>query len=140
MTDHGADEAPLTRILVIDDEELVLATLSAMLEENGYEVLEAGDGKEALRLLRMASLREREQEGGMPKVVITDMNMPERDGTQMIVDLRRLHPELRIIAISGSGRDLLNMAETLGADRILQKPFELEKLLETVRSLLGGEA
>lgn len=140
MTDHGADEAPLTRILVIDDEELVLATLSAMLEENGYEVLEAGDGKEALRLLRMASLREREQEGGMPKVVITDMNMPERDGTQMIVDLRRLHPELRIIAISGSGRDLLNMAETLGADRILQKPFELEQLLETVRSLLGGEA
>ena len=140
MTDHGADEAPLARILIIDDEELVLATLSAMLEESGYEVLEAGDGKEALRLLRMASLREREEKGGMPGVVITDMNMPERDGTQMIVDLRRLHPELRIIAISGSGRDLLNMAETLGADRVLQKPFELEQLLETVRSVLGDEA
>lgn len=140
MTDHGADEAPLARILIIDDEELVLATLSAMLEESGYEVLEAGDGKEALRLLRMASLREHEEKGAMPSVVITDMNMPERDGTQMIVDLRRLHPELRIIAISGSGRDLLNMAETLGADRVLQKPFELEQLLESVRSVLGDEA
>lgn len=140
MTDHVADEAPLARILIIDDEELVLATLSAMLEESGYEVLEAGDGKEALRLLRMASLREHEEKGAMPSVVITDMNMPERDGTQMIVDLRRLHPELRIIAISGSGRDLLNMAETLGADRVLQKPFELEQLLESVRSVLGDEA
>ena len=58
----------------------------------------------------------------------------------MIVDLRRLHPELRIIAISGSGRDLLNMATTLGANRILQKPFELEQLLETVRTVLGDEA
>jgi CheY-like chemotaxis protein len=140
MTDHGTDEAPVARILVIDDEELVRATLSAMLEESGYEVIEAGDGREALRLLRMASLRGSDEEGGMPGVVITDMNMPERDGTQIIVDLRRLHPELRIIAISGSGRDLLNMATTLGADRILQKPFELEQLLETVRSVLGDEA
>ncbi len=130
----------MVRILIIDDEELVRATVSAMLEESGYEVLEAGDGKEALRLLRKASLREREEEGGMPGLVITDMNMPERDGTQIIVDLRRLHPELRIIAISGSGRDLLNMATTLGADRILQKPFELEQLLETVRAVLGDEA
>jgi CheY-like chemotaxis protein len=140
MTDHGTDEAPVARILVIDDEELVRATLSAMLEESGYEVIEAGDGREALRLLRMASLRGSDEEGGMPGVVITDMNMPERDGTQIIVDLRRIHPELRIIAISGSGRDLLNMATTLGADRILQKPFELEQLLETVRSVLGDEA
>ena len=127
-----------TRLLVIDDQEEVRETLRDMLEANGYEVLEAADGKKGLRLLKRQELKQ-------PKtkpvdVVITDMIMPEKEGVETILELRRKYPGIKIVAISGGGPDYLRMAKVLGADRILAKPFSPEELLDAVRKVLEDES
>ncbi|MHC4446903.1 MAG: response regulator [Planctomycetota bacterium] len=136
MTDRRADEGAGISILVVDDEAMVRTTLGAMLEAGGYQVLEATNGDEALRLLDADS----SGAPARPQLVITDMLMSGRDGSRTIVDLRSAHPEVRIIAISGGGSDLLNRARALGADHILPKPFMLETLLEAVQTALGEGA
>jgi YesN/AraC family two-component response regulator len=73
-------------------------------------------------------------------LVITDLIMPEREGLETIRDLRRYNPAVKIIAISGGGslpvNNYLRMAECLGAQRVLNKPFRVEDILTAVRELL----
>ena len=111
------------KILVIDDDQLVLYTLSRILERNGYEVVTATDGRRAMAIFR----EER------PDVVITDLIMPEQEGIDTIIQIRRERPGVKIIAISGGGRirniDFLEMAQSLGASEVLAKPFEVDELL-----------
>ncbi len=125
MPDH-----PKTTILVIDDEQLIRLQIRSALELEGYAVHEAANGSEGLD--RIAATR--------PDVVITDILMPDKEGIETILELRRLYPALKIIAISGGGRtgnkDFLNTAKHLGADRILAKPFGLADLLGLVRDVL----
>ncbi len=101
------------------------------LEKQGHALFEAADGAEALRILaeRPADL------------VITDLLMPETDGIETIMELRRLYPGTKIIAISGGGEyqtgaGFLRAAESLGADRTLTKPFRFQQLLPAVEALL----
>jgi PAS domain S-box-containing protein len=115
------------RILVVDDEPGVRSYLRAVLVKGGYEVSEAGDGKEALRL----ALAE------PPELVITDLVMPEQEGIETIQALRLRLPEVAIIAISGAfGGQFLSMAKTLGADLVLDKPVSAEVLLANVAEVL----
>jgi DNA-binding NarL/FixJ family response regulator len=77
-----------------------------------------------------------------PGVVITDMIMPGKSGLEVVSEIRRLHPTVKIIAISGGGRikendDMLEKAGKLGADMTLAKPLDLDKLEEAVLKLLG---
>ncbi len=127
MTEQAAN----ARILVIDDDELIRDTLRDVLEEAGYRVVEARDGAMGVR----------KHKANPCDLVITDIIMPEKEGLETIVELKRDYPQLRIIAVSGGGRvqkfDFLSLAEQFGADRILQKPFKNTELLETVRTLLG---
>ena len=120
------------RILVIDDDVLVLEVLSEMLTGAGYEVVGASDGVEGLRLYREAPF----------DLVLTDMIMPEKDGLEVVMDLRRDFPEVKIIALSGGGDyglgfSTLRASEALGATRTLQKPFAESDLLGAVRDVLG---
>lgn len=120
----------MARILVIDDDDRVLAVLHQTLEREGYDVVRASDGKEGVKLYR-------EQPTDL---IITDIVMPEKEGIETIMELKQDFPEARIIAISGGGRisaeEYLLLAEKLGAARTLPKPIERQDLLRTVRELL----
>ena len=116
------------KILVIDDDEGVRRTISRILHRGGHEVLTAEDGGRGMDLF----LSER------PEIVITDFFMPEHEGAETIVRMRRANPRIKIIAISGGGQiggvEVLRIARSLGADEIIAKPFGAHELL----GLIGG--
>jgi DNA-binding response OmpR family regulator len=119
------------RILLIDDDDLVRTTIQSILESAGYEVIQAADGEQGVDVYRTHA----------PDLVITDILMPNKEGIETIRDLKRCDPAPRVIAISGGDRNgnvqFLQMAEKLGADRILAKPFRKAALLEMVDALLS---
>lgn len=119
-------------ILLIDDETDILQLLQRILENSGYNVLTAENGKIADRLLDKHSF----------DLVITDIIMPDKDGMEVIFQLKQTSPGIKIIAISGGGKlapeGYLKMAEIAGADAIIQKPFESSDLLQVVNNLLSA--
>jgi DNA-binding NarL/FixJ family response regulator len=122
-----AQKAPT--ILLVDDEALVRHTLEASLRLNGYVVLHAGDGDEALDVLAAASV----------DLVVTDLAMPGREGIETIIEIRRRFPHVKVIALSGVfGGFYLGMARQLGADAALSKPVRTELLRRTVNDVLGA--
>ncbi len=120
----------MAKIVVIDDEEMVLATIREILRRAGHEAFEARDGVAGLELQRRIAA----------PLVITDIIMPRMEGLEAISALRREFPATRVIAISGGGRtrnlDFLNMAGTFGADRMLAKPFTPADLMAAVNACL----
>ncbi len=120
----------MKRILVIDDDEQIRLMLRMTLERNGFEVCEAGDGREGLR--RFCT----EQ----PDLVITDLVMPEKEGIETIMEIRQHTPDVKIIAISGGGKvnpqNYLELAHRLGAQRTFSKPVDIKELLNSIVSLL----
>ena len=125
-------EIQLARVLVIDDEELARFTVREILESFGHHVIEASDGVKGIKAY---------QENHVD-LIITDIIMPEKEGVEMIIELKRDEPNLNIIAISGGGRtrnlDFLELAGEYGADKVLAKPFSADQLMECVNSLLGA--
>jgi CheY-like chemotaxis protein len=117
------------KILVIDDDHLVRYTVSKILSSYGYEVVTATDGKRGMIVLREEH----------PDAVITDIIMPEQEGIDTIIQIRRERPGIKIIAISGGGRirniDFLEMAQSLGADEVIAKPFGADELLNHLTRL-----
>jgi DNA-binding response OmpR family regulator len=117
------------KILVIDDDHLVRYALSKILSSYGYEVVTASDGKRGMIVLRDEH----------PDAVITDIIMPEQEGIDTIIQIRRERPGIKIIAISGGGRirniDFLEMAQSLGADEVIAKPFEAHELMNRLTRL-----
>ena len=118
-------------IMVVDDDEQVRRTICENLEDCGFEVIQARDGQEAMTHL---------EEGRRPNVVITDLIMPRREGLEIIMEIRKQHPGIRLVAMSGGGRsksaDFLQMAARLGADAIMPKPVDITELEKTVRDLM----
>jgi DNA-binding response OmpR family regulator len=125
-----SNEENMARILVVDDDIQILEMLRQTLEREGYEVIGSPDGKEGLRLYREAPT----------DLIITDLIMPEKEGIEMIMELRRDFPDVKIIAISGGGRvgpeNYLSIAKQLGAMHTFTKPVGREELLGVVRELL----
>lgn len=121
----------MTTVLVVEDDELARTTIRQMLQKAGYEVITAANGNQALAAfaIRPADL------------VVVDMIMPEKDGVETIIDLRRRHPGVRVLAMSGGGRtrnlDFLNYAGQVGARGILPKPFTRDELLTAVNAALA---
>jgi CheY-like chemotaxis protein len=124
--------------LVIDDDARLRDAIRRALEQAGHDVLEAADGAAGLRLYR---------ERGAD-VVILDIFMPERDGLEVIRDLRADGRQVKIVAMSGGGQsgqadvvmDTLKAAAAFGAARTLSKPVALNELLATVHDLLAERA
>jgi len=120
----------MPNILIIDDDNQFRTMLRKMVERNGYEVIEASDGKEGIKLYRK----------NPTDLIITDLIMPEKDGIETIQELRKDFTDVKIIAISGGGRlgphDYLHLAKMLGAQRTLTKPIELDELLKAIEELL----
>jgi DNA-binding response OmpR family regulator len=125
----GEDSSRVYSILVVDDDDTIRHILRKMLENAGYEVREAPNGRVAMEELSRRPAR----------VMITDIFMPEQEGIETIRIARKTYPDLGIIAISGAaGEHYLNMAKLLGATASLLKPFHLKEVLETVRATLAG--
>src|SRR5882757_6344710 len=121
----------MATILVIDDDAGMRRTLIRMLSGE-HKMLEAKDGSVGLAQFAAHS----------PDLVITDIVMPIKEGIETILELRRLSPKVRILAISGGGEirkaDYLDMAGKLGADATLSKPVMAAELREAVKRLLSG--
>ena len=115
----------MATILIIDDEVLVRVLLRSALEEVGYEVTEAANGREGLELYRQRPT----------DLVITDIVMPELNGLDMLLELTREFLDAKVIAISGAGgeKNVLDVAKLLGARQTFRKPFSLPHLLGAVR-------
>ena len=122
----------MSRILLVDDDELLRGALHQILVRAGYDVDDASNGKVAMREYRRQRC----------DVVIMDIVMPDEEGLGTIKELRRVDPNVKIIAISGGGLgkagDYLGIAQMLGAMRTLAKPFEPEVLLAMIAEVLAG--
>lgn len=123
----------MAKVLVIDDDPQIRRLTARILTELDHEVIEAGDGREGLKLV----LQRR------PAVVLTDILMPEKEGIELIRDIRRDAPDVHIVAMSGGGTTakammFLDFALALGADAVLRKPFRAAELAETVGRVLGS--
>jgi CheY-like chemotaxis protein len=121
----------MRNILVVDDDGQIRNLINTILKEAGYLVRVAGNGNEASQLLNQWE----------PDLIITDIAMPEKAGTELIQEIRTHHPTIRIIAISGAQTVqpgiYLRMANSLGADHILAKPFLPDDLLRIVKVALS---
>lgn len=120
------------KILVIDDENDICASLQERLTIEGYKVWTAPDGRKGLQLYQDHPV----------DLVITDVLMPELDGLEVVRTLRRLlSGALPIIVMSGGGNrdlDFLVEAKEFGATRTISKPFHLEELVAMVHDLLDS--
>ena len=124
----------MKRILLVDDDDLSRGAVHKMLERSGYVVYSTATGQEALAHFRREA----------PDLVITDLIMPEVDGLEVIQQLRRDNPGVRILAISGGGRvdaeEYLSVARKFGASQVLSKPFTGQELKRAVEAALGETA
>jgi DNA-binding response OmpR family regulator len=123
----------IAKILVIEDDEAMRRLIGRILGDGGCEVIEAADGRVGMRLFREEA----------PDLVITDIVMPNRDGIEIIREIRESGSKVGLIAISGGGvrrgELFLTAAKQFGADVILQKPFRPEALRTAVEVLLKRE-
>ncbi|HEX6957916.1 MAG TPA: response regulator [Ferrovibrio sp.] len=123
----------MAQILLVEDEILLRDSLQLMLQTAGHSVVTAENGARALD--------QAARHDGFD-VVITDILMPETDGLEAIMLLRRNSRNVRIVAISGGGRtrnmDLLEYAKSFGADAVLAKPFRPDQLLAAIDRVLGS--
>src|ERR1700749_2894690 len=120
-------------ILLIEDDDQLRTLLKRLLTSSGYEVWEARDGQGVVRMY----------EEHQPDLVITDIVMPEKEGLEVIMELRRRDRKVKIITISGGGQingeAYLMVARKLGVQHTLAKPFNNADFLEAVRRALETE-
>ena len=121
----------MARILLVDDEPLVIQTLSDALTTKAHEVVTAANGVEGMAKFKIGEF----------DLVITDIIMPDKEGIEFIMELRRLSPSVKIIAISGGGRtgnvEFLKMATKLGAVAALKKPIRLAEFYSVLSRCLA---
>lgn len=121
----------MAHLLVIDDETTMRSALRLALERSGHVITEAVDGKTGLELIDPA----------VHEVIITDIVMPGTEGLEVLMELRRQHSKIKVIAMSGGGRlkagSYLHSAKLLGADEVLAKPFSRDELVAAVDRVLA---
>lgn len=119
------------KILVVDDDLDVRKIVSINLTKLGHLVSEAADGREAVSKMTTTIF----------DVVITDVLMPEKDGLELIREIRSKSPVTRIVAMSGGGRSpslsYLEIARRLGAHALLNKPFSSSELVSSIDAALS---
>lgn len=116
----------MARILIVDDQDLVRRSMRLWLEQVGHDVEEAADGALGLRLLRRTLF----------DLIVTDIFMPNVEGLELVRHIRRQHPLMKIVVISGAaavgGVSMLDVARKFGADETVPKPFTPRDLNEAV--------
>lgn len=125
----------MASILLVDDDAMVRETVGMQLEAGGHSVATAAHGGEGLAALS----------AGAYDLVVTDILMPEVEGLEFIRAIRRQHPTMPVIAITGGmfragskpGMDFLHYAEAMGSSSTLRKPFTARQILDAVTAALG---
>ncbi len=122
----------MARILIVDDEQPIRQILFDALEIDKHEISEAATGKEAIEMVQQQQF----------DLLITDLVMPEKNGIDLILEIRSKYPQMRVIAISGGGGitgrfDYLPIAKLIGAGSILRKPFRLPEIRTMVNDVLA---
>jgi CheY-like chemotaxis protein len=121
----------VARIIVVEDNPQERHLLRLLLEREGHQVVEAGDGGEAIRAFRQQP----------SELLLCDLFMPGKEGLETIRELRRDFPDVKIVAMSGGAfnraLNFLPIAARLGALAVLSKPFTVEALLAVVEDVLG---
>ncbi len=121
----------MATILLADDDDQVRSMLTHIFQQEGYEVVEACDGLQAIN----------RYDPDVIDVVVTDIVMPEKEGLETIREIRAINPAARIIAISGGGRikpeDYLDWADRIGVDRTFTKPLRRVEILAAIEELLS---
>ena len=119
----------MKRVLVVDDNADLRSMLRMCLEADGFEVEVAANGQHALDLLGQR----------LADVLVTDLFMPDQDGIETILEVRKRYPQVRIVAMSGwtstEGSDYLRVAREIGALETLRKPFDPRQLSRLLRGL-----
>jgi CheY-like chemotaxis protein len=120
-------------VLLVDDDDLVRSVVRRFLERAGHRVSEASDGRLALS----------EFTADPPDLVVTDIIMPGMDGLEVIAAMRRTHPSIPIVAMSGGGKlvgaeGALSLARYLGASAAFAKPLDMHAFLAAVDGLMAG--
>jgi CheY-like chemotaxis protein len=117
-------------ILIVEDDSDMREMLKVTLLRRKYSVQEASNGKEAISKFKPS----------LTDIVITDLIMPDEDGLKVIMKLKEIKPDIKIIAISGGGKagpgNYLNLARALGADFVLPKPFSINDLISKIEFLI----
>jgi CheY-like chemotaxis protein len=133
-SDPGFEEAPAPllrgRILLVDDEDLILQAIGSALEAIGLEVLTARDGREALERFRSASPR--------LDLVLMDLTMPRMDGREAFQAMHDLDPSVPVVLSSGfSEQDSLQTLAAQGPAAFMQKPYQIKELRQLLQRVLG---
>lgn len=120
------------KILLVEDDALYRSLIQKALGKNGYEITCAVDGLDAFEKMKAASF----------DLIITDIFLPHKEGIEVIQEIKDAYPQMKVVAISSGGQaghtTFLKIAETVGADACLQKPFTPEQLLPLVERLIAG--
>lgn len=121
-------------VLVIDDDPRICQLICAAFERKGYVAFSAANGRVGLKVFHAQR----------PELVITDILMPEMEGIETILNLKKSDQAPKIIAISGGGRlvgrEFLRWAQHLGADEVMAKPFRVSALIDLARTLTAPAA
>lgn len=120
-------------VLIIEDDHHILLMIKRMLEPFGFDIKLASNGREGLDVFHKVKV----------DLVITDIIMPEKEGLEIIREMRRELPDLKIIAMSGGGKlsadNYLETAKIFGAKKILQKPFTRKQIVTAVQATLNDK-
>ncbi|MFN8241093.1 MAG: response regulator [Bacteroidales bacterium] len=123
----------MSGILLVEDNTELREMLREALSKRKYSIFEACDGRDAINKFKPQLM----------DIVVTDLIMPEEDGLKVIMKVKEIKPEIKIIAISGGGKagpgSYLNLARVLGADETFSKPFSLSSLVSKVDELMTGQ-
>lgn len=117
----------MNKILIVDDEPNILLSLEFLFKKEGYQVLIARDGEEALEII----------ESQTPQLIILDIMMPRVDGYQVCSHVKSHYPSTRVIFLTAKSKAKdLQKGLDLGADLYLTKPFSTKEIITKVRTLL----
>lgn len=122
----------MSTVLVVDDEQSILAVTSAILEKHGYRTIGAASAEDA----------ERQLEAGGVDVVLLDVVLPGRGGIDLLMGIRQKTPSLPVIVMSGkvstTAAHFVQLASQFGAKCVIAKPFAAQELVEAVASVLDN--
>lgn len=124
----------MKKILIVDDEKVFTQAMARLFTQKNFQVTVASNGFEAVDALKEVE----------PDIIISDILMPNSDGIELLLYIKKNKIKTPVIAISGGGRlssiDYLKMAERFGAAATLNKPVSFDELLFTVKQILQEES
>ena len=118
----------MPKVLVVDDAQFLRVRLTRMLKEHGYDILEAENGDRAVA----------QYEANAPDAVLLDITMPEKDGLEVLREIRGKHPDARVVMLTALGQQSIVLeAIKAGARDFIVKPFEQERVLSALQKALA---